>query len=457
MVLKLPIYHMGIAQDANQVIKIAILQKTCKGWLLSHCQQLSSNSPLPKKYRFIKATLSISGTHTLIKSMTSSLRSKKNILRVALSDLETQSALPLERLLISSTLGKTTPEQETPITLWMTKKETANHAISCAQQALTLPESLSCSPADIFFFSQQTLSSLPLYFFVYQGCSETTCLFVHNGIVLLSRSFGNAQAEQGEDILLTLEFIKQNYPKISLSAIHTQHITTTMKRNLEQKTSLPILTCPHQTFGLSEVEWKQYGDAILAAYHGASKNPILFPYDITLHSKETQKYWWKRTLCFIGFLALCSTCFTWLCSTIHIHKLANQVRSNCLLISKNDLPRSLHSIERFLTNMAAEPQTEYPYLPTIPTNQHIIHLLSKLAKPTPSIKILYYRYALTSFPTEHTPQAPYQAQIIIQGTGNAEEIEAFTNALSHHLSLSSKAITTSSFECTYTITPRKDA
>ncbi|AFS20082.1 putative inner membrane domain protein [Chlamydia psittaci 84/55] len=50
MDFKLPIYHIGVALDANHTIKIAILQKTCKGWIVSHCEQISKDQEwLPPK------------------------------------------------------------------------------------------------------------------------------------------------------------------------------------------------------------------------------------------------------------------------------------------------------------------------------------------------------------------------------------------------------------------------
>lgn len=79
MDFNLPIYRIGITRDAENAIRIAILQKTCKGWRLVRGEKLADGTKLslPKGFLSSKVVLSLQGQETLVKSVQSSLKSKK--------------------------------------------------------------------------------------------------------------------------------------------------------------------------------------------------------------------------------------------------------------------------------------------------------------------------------------------------------------------------------------------
>lgn len=83
MDFKLPIYCIGVTQSAENATRIAILQKTCKGWSLCRCEKLTETGALswPKRFLSSKVVLSLQGRETLVKSVSSSLKSKKNFLK----------------------------------------------------------------------------------------------------------------------------------------------------------------------------------------------------------------------------------------------------------------------------------------------------------------------------------------------------------------------------------------
>ncbi|WP_348663435.1 hypothetical protein [Chlamydia vaughanii] len=460
MDFKLPIYHIGVTQDANNTIKIAILQKTCKGWIVSHCEHISEDHEwrIPKKYLSASITFSLRGTDSLIRSTLSPLKNKKNILKIALTDLETNAAFPWNSLIVAPKLGKKGDNGETPVTLWITQKATIEQEVALLHQARVFPDTLSCQPADIFFLAQQTpLKALPAYFLVYTGSSETTCLFVQDGSVLVSRSFCNSPKKNIEDIQTTLEYVKDTYPTVALSAIHTVQLPAALKKSLEQKVSLPLISCQTMTFGLEEEEWANYGDAITTAYHGTSKQTLSFPYNPVFSSSESQKHWLKRSSFLIGKLALLSTLIVGIGSTIKLASLSHRVREHFALVCPENtkIPKSLRGVEEaLLTTISSHVHTDYPYLPTIPTSKETMQFLSALAETLPSVKLSYFCYSLESFPSKQTPDLPYRANISVKGEGNPEEISKFLQRISLHPKLSNITKTTcgsQSFDLQFTI------
>ncbi len=459
MDFKLPIYHIGVALDANHTIKIAILQKTCKGWIVSHCEQISKDQEWlpPKKYLTSSVTFSLRGTDSLIRSSLSSLRNKNNILKIALTDLETNAPFPWNSLVVSPQLGKRNESGETPVTLWVTQKATAEREVALLHKARIFPDRLSCQPADIFSFVQQTpLKALPAHFLVYTGSSETSCLFVQNGSVLVSRSFGNAQ-DNCENIVTTLDYVKETYPSIELSAIHTVHIPEGLKKSLENKLPLPLIACQTTTFGLEEEEWANYGDAIITAYHGVSKRTLVLPYNPVFNCAESQKHWFKRSALVIGKLALLSSAIVGIGSTLKLASLSHRVREHFALACPETpkIPKSLCGLEEALrTAVSSNSHSEYPYLPTIPTSKETMLFLSSISQNTPSVKLSYFCYSLVSFPSQQNPTLPYKANISVKGEGNPEDVSEFLRKISMHPKLSNIMQTSSSgrtFELQFTI------
>ncbi|AAP05730.1 hypothetical protein [Chlamydia caviae] len=442
MDFKLPIYHIGVTLDANNTIKIAILQKTCKGWIVSHCEHIFENQEwqLPKKYLTSPITFSLKGTDSLIRSSLSSLKNKRNILKIALTDLEANAAFPWNSLMVAPRLGKRNENGETPVTLWVTQKATVEREIALLHQARVFPDSISCQPADIFSLAQQTpLKALPAYFLIYAGSSETTCLFVQNGAVLVSRSFCNSIEKNSEDILTTLDYVKETYPSVELTALHTVQLPELLKKSLEQKLSLSLIPCQTMTFGLEEEEWANYGDAITTAYHGASRGTLTFPYNPVFNCKESQKHWLKRSAFTIGKLALLSTVLVGLGSTLKLASISHHVREHFSLVcpETQKVPRSLRGVEEALRAAIAEKtRPEYPYLPTIPTNKETMLFLSSVAQSTPSVKLSYFCYSLTSFPSQQNPNRHYKAHVSVRGEGDPEEVSEFLRKLSLHPKLS---------------------
>ncbi|EPP34685.1 putative inner membrane protein [Chlamydia ibidis] len=435
MDFKLPIYHIGLSHDAYNATKIAILQKTCKGWIVAECKQCSDNGPLSisKKYFTSKGTLSIRGQNSLVKSFFSSLKKKKNLLQVALSDLETHTALPLDSLSIFSRLGQKTTQGETPITLWITQKSSIEEKLGIVNHLGLFPGIISCHLADIFFLVEQTpLKTLPAYFLIYQGSEEISCLFVQNRSVILGRSFSNVCENVHEQIASTFRYFQETYTSVDLAGIHIVGISESLFNKLAQILPLSLISCTVPTFGVDADVWKTYGDAIISAYHGASNKAAIFPYDPYQISNIAQTYWFKRSAWTIGRLALLSAVAVGFVSFSKLSLLSSKVRENlCLACPEiSQIPWSLDGVEDLVKRQTLCCESPYLYLPTILTSQEVMIMLGNLSQSTPSVKFSYFSYLLTSFPSEEDPLAPYKANIVLKGSGDPEDMTMFFKKIS---------------------------
>ncbi|ANH78568.1 hypothetical protein [Candidatus Chlamydia sanziniae] len=439
MNFKLPFYRIGITRDADRTIKIAILQKSCKGWIVRHCQQILEGEKwsCPKKYFTAVATFSLSGSEVLVKGSFSSLKNKKNILQVALTNLEASLALPWESLIVRPQLNKATEKGDTPLTLWIAQKSTLNLELSFLSQTQIFPTTLSCRAADIFFLAEQSpLKALRAYFLIYAGPNEITTIFVKDRALLVARSFPNCTAKKScEDLHATLQYIQEAFPNTVLPSIHIAQLSSALKKAVEQKLSLPLVVCQLMTFNVEEDDWAIYGDAITAAYQGASKNAFTFPYDTTSSSPTAQKHWLQRSAILIGQFALLVTLVLGIASTVKLKALSNTVANHFALVCPEEpnLPKSLKAAKQVIKKIDKHHSTtSYSYLPTIPTSEQTIRFLLALAKHSPSLTFSYFCYNLTSFPCQENPNLPYRATVEVQGQGKHEEVFQFLKKISDH-------------------------
>ncbi|WP_100934385.1 hypothetical protein [Candidatus Chlamydia corallus] len=439
MNFKLPVYHIGLTKAGNNTIKIAILQKTCKGWIVCHCEQIAEGetwSP-PKKYFTASTTFSLQGSDILVKSFSSLLKNKKNILKVALTNLEASLALPWASLVVQPQLGKQTDKGETPLTLWIAQKNTIKKELSLLSQAHIFPDKLSCRAADIFFLAEQSpLKSLPAYFLVYGGSEEVTCIFVKNHAIAVARSFSNYSTKKScDDIHATLQYIQEIFPHTILPAIHIAQVSPNLKKSLEQKLSLPLVVCQSMTYGVEDEDWEIYGDTIAAAHHGASKRPLTFPYDTTSVSPAAQKHWLLRSSLLIGKYALFATIVVSLGSVLKLKALSSSAESHFALAcpEEGSLPRSLKAAEKTVKAVGMKNSlSHYPLLPTIPTSEQTLKFLLALGKGSPSIKFSYFSYTMTSYPSKENTSLPYSALVEVRGQGQPEDIPQFLKKVSNH-------------------------
>ncbi|SPN73881.1 hypothetical protein C10C_0737 [Chlamydia serpentis] len=439
MKFKLPVYHIGLTKAGNNTIKIAILQKTCKGWIVCHCEQIAEGEtwPLPKKYFSASTTFSLQGSDILVKGSFSSLRNKKNILKVALTNLEASLALPWESLIVQPQLGSPTDKGETPLTLWIAQKNTLKKDLSFLSEAQVFPNQLSSRTADIFFLAEQSpLKTLPIYFLIYVGSEETTCIFVKNHAIIVARSFPNCSMKKScDDIYATLQYIQETFPNTVLSTIHIAHASPSLKKSLEQKLTLPLVICQSMTYGIEDEDWEIYGDSIAAAYHGASKKPLTFTYDTTSISRSAKKHWLLRSSLLIGKCALFATIVVGIGSALKLKALSSCAGNHFSLACPEEgkLPKSLKAAEKKVEAVAMKYSSlNYPLLPTIPTSEQTLKFLLALTKITPSVKFSYFSYTMTSYPSQENPSLPYTALIEVKGQGLSEEISQFLKKVSSH-------------------------
>ncbi|AAD18904.1 hypothetical protein ACH8ZP_03870 [Chlamydia pneumoniae] len=439
MNFKLPVYHIGLTKAENNTIKIAILQKTCKGWIVCHCEQIPEGKTwsLPKKYFAAPTTFSLQGSDILVKSSSSSLKNRKNILKVALTNLEASLALPWESLIVQPQLGKPTDRGETPLTLWIAQKNTLKKELSFLSQAQIFPDKLSCRAADIFFLAEQSpLKSLPAYLLIYGGSEEVTCIFVKNHAIAVARSFSNHSTKKScDDIHATLQYIQETFPQTVLPAIHVAQISPNLQKILEQKLSLPLVVCQSMTYGVEDEDWEIYGDTIAAAHHGASRRPLTFPYDATSVSPAAQKHWLLRSSLLIGKYALMATVVVSLGSVLKLKSLSSSASNHFAFACPEEgvLPRSLKAAEKTVKAIGKKNSaSNYPLLPTIPTSEQTLKFLLALGKSSPSIKFSYFSYTMTSYPSKDNPSLPYSALVEVKGQGQPEDIPQFLKKISSH-------------------------
>lgn len=167
MDFKLPIYCIGVTQSAENVTRIAILQKTCKGWSLCRCEKLTETGALswPKRFLSSKVVLSLQGQETLVKSVSSSLKSKKNFLKMVYAEQEATAAFPLKDLVIAHDLGEWNSAQERVVTLWMLQRQSVALATALLEEKGGFATHISCRAKDLFSALQQSLlRNLETYF-----------------------------------------------------------------------------------------------------------------------------------------------------------------------------------------------------------------------------------------------------------------------------------------------------
>lgn len=434
--IKLPIYHIGVAKDANNTIKIAILQKTCKEWIVCHCQRVleTEKATIPKKYFTSPVSFSLRSSDVLVKSSCSTLKNKKNILKLALANFGMSSALPRESLVISPKLTKLS-QGETATTLWITQKTTIHEELLSLEKAHLFPNTLSCHSADIFYLAEcSCLKELSLYFLVYAHKQETLCLFVKNRAVLLSRAFSHSSSQKiCDDILATLNYVKEAFPEASPTAVHLSQVSEELASLLAQRLDLPLSPCGIIPSHL-QPHWEEYGDALASALHSTSSKAMRFPYDPTHASSGSQKHWLKRTSVVIGKMAALSMLIVSLASTVKLKSIANHTQKLYLLSCPGEpaLPRSLHAAEEHLRAIKEASSQAYALQPTIPTSEETLKFLAALGRNCPTLKFSHFTYKLTNFPSEQNPSHPYTAEVLLKGQGSSEEISTFLKKITKH-------------------------
>lgn len=430
---RLPIYHIGIAPDANRSIKIAILQKTCKGWVIARCERLIPGDSFSfKKFFFTsKTTFSLKSSAVFMKNVFSSLKKKKHISQATQIELEATSALPWESLLVLSQQGERKASNETPVALWMTQKDHVEEELSYLLPARVFPDDISCQPLDIFFLAQRSLlKNVDSYFLIYQGNIDTTCLFVQKGSVLVARSLANTLSTQelGEAIAATLAYIKATY-SISLAHLHTSFLSDRQKTALSYQLGLPVINVDILPFTVDE----EYRDALAAAYRGAHRQPA-FPYHPAFSSSAAHRHWLGRSCCVLGKMAIATTlCIAavtgWLeCS------LAKHVRSTYAMVypEQEALSRNWEAAKKTVAEQtnALSSAKPIPLLPPIPSHQEVIALLETLADS--SVTFSHFSYTLKDYPTPLEPTRAHRALVFVKGNGSARHIDAFLRKITHN-------------------------
>jgi hypothetical protein len=450
MDFKLPIYCMGITQDAENVTRIAILQKTCKGWRLCCCDKLTEEVALslPKRFLSAKVVLSLQGQETLVKSVLSSLKSKNNFLKVVYAEQEATAAFPLQELVIAHHLGGWNSDQERALTLWMLQRQSIATQTALLEEKGMFATHISCRAKDIFSALQHTLlNRLASYFFVYEGIDETTCLFVREGSVLLARSFKNDSEGLLEDLLASFAYVQEVY-KIRLSEIHGAYLSSSLRTVLSWQAGVPVIISP--LFPHLSADQDSYRDAVAAAYQGIRSSKTCFTYSWADFSQKAFGHWIKRKLFGFTKLAMVSALLMFIGSGVESFFLVRQAQRMFREISsEKKLPCTLGSAQQAVKEICeSDPAREYAYLPTVPTNQEVMDVLGRMTANLPSISFSHYMYKLEDIPSEERPLGGYKAYISLQGSANEEEFSSFIDKLSAWLGAQvlSKKLANSQFD-----------
>lgn len=428
MNFKLPIYHIGISESSQGSKKIAILQRTLKGWAVSQCQTVTSLADLRLARRaYVTASFSLKGSLILTKSFLSSLRKKKNILNTVLCDLDNVSAFSRETLAIAPLISPKTPQEETPVTLWMTQKQSIEAALLSEISIALLPSTITCLTSDLFFALNKTsLKTLPYYFFIFSSTDATACLFVKDGAVLLSRSIPRLTIDAIED---TFRHAQEITPALNLSEIYATNLEETFAEQLANHLKVTVLQHSLHSFLPQHYE---YQEAILAAYHGISKHRISFPYDF-LSLSQIRLRWIKKYMRVIGMYACISTLFVGAFSFLKLSILQKQVKDNyAIVFPQKCLPHNLHSYQQALEEHKTQIPQYYSVRPTILSGPECLHILNSLSASLPTIRINSFKYSLDQSPSPTAPQLAYKASIVTSGEGSPTEIQCLTDKLSRH-------------------------
>lgn len=430
MDFKLPRYHVGISEGSGGSIKIAVLQKTYKGWVLSQCKTIFSPSDLVlPKASYVSASFSLRGSLSLTKSFVSSLKKKANMLKTALYDLDHLSAFPRASLAIAHNFGHKTTTNHTPMTLWLTQIHSIERKLLPLTTWKTFPSKITCLTSDLFhLLKSSSLTTLPAYFFIFTGAEETVCLCVHEGALVLSRTLSSFDLDAIKE---TFHHAQEINPAIPLSEIYVSGLQEDMKEALKQHLSVNIMAHPlHPTL---LPQYQEFQEAILAAYHGASNQSISFPYDFLRHKKMRMR-WMKKSLKLLGLFTCLQILFIGGISYVKLAYLQHQVKDNYEVVFSQPIhtPNTLQNYHQALDQQETQIPQYYPYLPTILTSNECLNLLSSLTESLTTIHFHSFKYNLEQKPTSAAPQTPYKATVLITGEGSAEDIQTFVAKLSKH-------------------------
>lgn len=432
MDFKLPIYCIGVTQSAENVTRIAILQKTCKGWSLCRCEKLTETGALswPKRFLSSKVVLSLQGRETLVKSVSSSLKSKKNFLKMVYAEQEATAAFPLKDLVIAHDLGEWNSAQERVVTLWMLQRQSVALATALLEEKGGFATHISCRAKDLFSALQQSLlRNLATYFFVYEGLDETVCLFVQEGSVLLSRSFKNDSESLLDDLLASFAYIQEVYTA-SLSEIHGAYLSSSLRTLLSRRAGVPVIIS--LLFSELSPDQEVYRDAVAAAFQGVRSCHTCFSYSWGDFSRKACSYWIKKRLWSLSKLAFASMLAIFIGggveSLLLVHKAQQIFRE---IAPEKEITRVLRSAQQVVKEVCdSDHSQEYEYLPTVPTNQEVMEVLGRMTANLPSVSFSHYLYKLEDIPSEERPLGGYRAYISLQGAANDEDFASFIDQLS---------------------------
>lgn len=432
MDFNLPIYRIGITRDAENAIRIAILQKTCKGWRLVRGEKLADGTKLslPKGFLSSKVVLSLQGQETLVKSVQSSLKSKKNFLKVVYAEQKATAAFPLQELVITHDLGEWNSSQERVLTLWMLQKQSIATQSALLEDRGVFATHISCRTKDIFSALQNSLvHKLAAYFFIYEGVDETICLFVQEGSVLLARSFRNDSENLLEDLLASFAYVQEVY-KITLAEIHGSYLSNALRIAISRQAGVPVIITP--LFPELSIDQEPYRDAVAAAYLGVHSSHTCFAYGWADFSQKACGYWLKRKLFNLTKMALASTlalCIGFGVESFFRFRQARKIFRE--ISSETELPWDFHAAQQAVKEIQDSNQgLEYPYLPTVPTNQEIMNTLGQMTENLSSVSFSHYTYKLEDIPSEERPLGVYKAYVSLQGFANDEDFAVFVDKLS---------------------------
>lgn len=432
MDFKLPIYCVGVTQNAENVTRIAILQKTCKAWRLCRCEELAEGVPLslPKRSLSLKIVLSLQGRETLVKSVISSLKSKKYFLKMVYAEQEATAALPLKNLVVTHSLGKWNSHQERAVTLWMLQRQSVVKEMAVLEEKGGIATTISCRAKDIFSALQHSLlHQLTAYFFVYESIDETICIFVQEGSLLLSRGFRNDATNLLDDLLASFVYVQETY-KVSLSEIHGAYLSNSLRILLSRRAGVPVIISP--LFPELSADQEPYRDAVAAAYHEVRGKDPCFSYGMQDFSRKACRRWLQRKIWTITKFALAGAFAVFVGSGLETLLVVRNTRRVFEEVSFGEtLPYTLRSAQQVVKEVCdSDHSSGYEYFPTVPTSQEVMEKLGQMTEGLPSLSFSRYVYKLENIPYENNPSGEYRAYVSLQGFANDEDFSSFVDKLS---------------------------
>ncbi|WP_194843782.1 hypothetical protein [Candidatus Clavichlamydia salmonicola] len=420
--------YAGITFDPETGTKIALLHKTCKGWVL---ESLLASETQQNLSRYIPSSAiriaSLSPEKICIRFSETDVKKNKHI--QASFSLRADSLLPFPKEeAISQLIISPSFEGKKTVTSFVTRKNFSHKLINELARQNLFPDRISGKQVD--YLNLINYISHPIkepYIVLFADQKNITCMFFSHNILKATRNF-LFDSKASSKIKMFLESVATLSPSAYIENILSVGLSN--EEILSFKNLLKISVTSLIFKGLppiSSKQWKEFGPAIAAALAGANSkfNLIDFSTNKTAHPKFKARI--KQILFPTLGLAACLSLLSIGAYKLSILPLQREARrtfsSLCNLCDQPNFPmpssqKSLKSGSTMLIKSLHFTPPNFPLIPIMASPANVLKFVSEKLdlhenKEGPSLSS--FSYKMDSYPSKNYPLKKYSVKISIEG------------------------------------------